>query len=48
MRSDRLVVSMLADQVGPGAFAVRPIFELIEAYVVSADRLSGDDTKIPS
>jgi transposase len=42
-----LSVSTLADQVGAGAFAVRPIFELIEAYVLSADRLHGDDTKIP-
>jgi transposase len=42
-----LAVSTLADQVGAGAFAVRPIFELIEAYVLSADRLHGDDTKIP-
>ncbi|MDA9536895.1 hypothetical protein ACM41_11535, partial [Bradyrhizobium sp. CCBAU 21362] len=42
-----LSVSTLADQVGAGAFVVRPIFELIEAYVLSADRLHGDDTKIP-
>jgi transposase len=42
-----LSVSTLADQVGAGAFAVRPIFELIEVYVLSADRLHGDDTKIP-
>lgn len=42
-----LSVSTLADQVGAGAFAVRPIFELIEAHVLSADRLHGDDTKIP-
>jgi hypothetical protein len=42
-----LSVSTLADQVGAGAFAVRPIFELVEAYVLSADRLHGDDTKIP-
>ncbi|WBL82746.1 IS66 family transposase [Bradyrhizobium xenonodulans] len=41
-----LSVSTLADQVGAGAFATRPIFELIEAYVLSADRLHGDDTKI--
>lgn len=33
--------------MGAGAFAIRPIFELIEAYVLSADRLHGDDTKIP-
>jgi transposase len=42
-----LSVSTLADQVGAGAFAVRPVFELIEGYVLSADRLHGDDTKIP-
>lgn len=42
-----LSVSTLADQVGAGAFAVRPIFELIEAHALSADRLHGDDTKIP-
>jgi transposase len=41
-----LSVSTLADQVGAGDF-VRPIFELIEAYVLSAERLHGDDTKIP-
>jgi transposase len=38
-------VSTLADQVGAGAFAVRPIFEPID--VLSADRLHSDDTKIP-
>jgi transposase len=42
-----LSVSTLADQIGAGAFAVRPIFELIEAYVLSAERLHGGDTKIP-
>jgi transposase len=42
-----LSVSTLADQVGAGVFAARPIFELIEAYVLTADRLHGDDTKIP-
>ncbi len=42
-----LSVSTLADQVGAGAFAVRPLFELIEAHVLSADRLHGDDTRIP-
>src|SRR5579864_9110717 len=35
-------VSTLADQVGAGAFAVRPIFELIEAHVLAAERLHGD------
>lgn len=38
-----LSVSTLADQVGAGAFAARPIFELIEAYVLSAERLHGDE-----
>lgn len=41
-----LSVSTLADQVGAGGFAVRPIFELIEAYVLTADRLHGDDTAV--
>lgn len=42
-----LSVSTLADQVGAGAFAVRPLFDLIEAHVLAADRLHGDDTEIP-
>jgi transposase len=42
-----LSVSTLADQVGAGVFAARPIFELIEAHVLAADRLHGDDTRIP-
>jgi transposase len=42
-----LSVSTLADQVGAGVFAARPLFELIEAHVLAADRLHGDDTRIP-
>lgn len=42
-----LSVSTLADQVGAAAFAVRPLYELIEAHVLAAERLHGDDTKIP-
>jgi transposase len=38
-----LSVSTLADQVGAGVFAARPMFELIEAHVLAADRLHGDD-----
>jgi transposase len=42
-----LSVSTLADQVGAGVFVARPIFDLIEAYVLAAERLHGDDTEIP-
>jgi transposase len=42
-----LSVSTLADQVGAGAFAVMPLFRLIEAHVLAAERLHGDDTKVP-
>jgi transposase len=42
-----LSLSTLADQVGACAFALRPLFELVEAHVMSAGRLHGDDTIIP-
>jgi transposase len=42
-----LSVSTLADQVGAGVFAVMPLFQLIEAHVLAAERLHGDDTKVP-
>lgn len=42
-----LAVSTLADQVGAGVFALRPLFDLIAAHVLAADRLHGDDTEIP-
>lgn len=42
-----LPVSTLADQVGHGTFALKPVFDLIEAHVLAAERLHGDDTTIP-
>ncbi len=42
-----LSVSTLADQVGAAAFALKPIYKLIEAHVLAATRLHGDDTTVP-
>ena len=42
-----LPVSTLADQVGHGTFALKPVFDLIEAHVLAAARLHGDDTTVP-
>jgi transposase len=42
-----LSVSTLADQVGAAAFALMPIYKLIEAHVLTATRLHGDDTTVP-
>jgi len=42
-----LSVSTLADQVGAAAFALTPLHELIEAHVMAAERLHGDDTTVP-
>lgn len=42
-----LSVSTLADQVGAAAFALMPIYKLIEAHVLAATRLHGDDTTVP-
>lgn len=42
-----LSVSTLADQVGACAFALRPLHALIEAHVMGAERLHGDDTTVP-
>lgn len=39
-------VTTLADQVGHGCFAVKPLFHLIEKHVFAAERLHGDDTTI--
>ncbi len=39
-----LSLSTLADQVGACAAALKPIHSLIEAYVLAAERLHGDDT----
>jgi transposase len=42
-----LSTSTLADQVGAAAFALAPFYRLIEAHVLSAQRLHGDDTTVP-
>jgi transposase len=42
-----LSVSTLADQVGACAKALTPLFERIEAHVLAAGRLHGDDTTVP-
>jgi len=42
-----LSLSTLADQVGAGASALLPIFRRIEAHVLAAERLHGDDTVVP-
>jgi transposase len=42
-----LSLSTLADQVGACAAALQPLYRLIEAHVLAAQRLHGDDTTIP-
>jgi hypothetical protein len=42
-----LSVSTLADQVGAGVFAAMPLYWLIEAHVLCAERLHGNDTTVP-
>jgi transposase len=42
-----LSVSTLADQVGACTSALAPLYALIEAHVLTAERLHGDDTTIP-
>jgi transposase len=42
-----LSVSTLADQVGACALVLQPLHELIEAHVLGAERLHGDDTTVP-
>ena len=42
-----LSVSTLADQVGACAAALQPLHRLIEAHVLAAERLHGDDTTVP-
>ncbi len=42
-----LSLSTLADQVGACAAVLRPLHALIEAHVLSAERLHGDDTTVP-
>jgi len=42
-----LGVSTLADQVGACTSVLQPLCELIEAHVLGAERLHGDDTTVP-
>ncbi len=42
-----LSVSTLADQVGACTAALRPVYALIEAHVLAAERLHADDTTVP-
>jgi transposase len=42
-----LSTSTLADQVGAASFALMPLYRLIEAHVLAAGRLHGDDTTVP-
>jgi transposase len=42
-----LSLSTLADQVGAATFALMPLCRLIEAHVLAAERLHGDDTTVP-
>ena len=40
-------LSTLADQVGGCTAVLTPLFKRIEAHVLSAERLHGDDTRVP-
>ncbi|MEQ1711374.1 MAG: IS66 family transposase [Hyphomicrobium sp.] len=40
-------VSTLADQVGAGCAALGPLLRRVEAHVLAAERLHGDDTTVP-
>src|ERR1043166_5393595 len=42
-----LSLSTLADQVGAATAALMPLYRLIEAHVLAAERLHGDDTTVP-
>src|SRR5215203_2393686 len=42
-----LSLSTLADQVGGCAALLRPLYELIKAHVLAAERVHGDDTTVP-
>jgi transposase len=42
-----LSVSTLADQVGACTLALQPLWALIEAHVLAAERLHGDETTVP-
>lgn len=40
-------LSTLADQVGAGCAVLEPILKRVEAHVLAAERLHGDDTTVP-
>jgi transposase len=40
-------LSTMADAVGSGCKALEPVLRLVEAYVMAAERLHGDDTTVP-
>ena len=40
-------LSTMADAVGSGCTALDPVLKLIEAHVMAAERLHGDDTTVP-
>jgi transposase len=42
-----LSVSTLADQVGACTTILQPLYRLIEAHILAAERLHGDDTTVP-
>jgi transposase len=42
-----LSLSTLADQVGACAVALQPLFDRLQAHVMAAERLHGDDTTVP-
>jgi transposase len=42
-----LSVSTLADQIGAACHALMPIYRMIEAHVLAAERIHGDDTTVP-
>jgi len=42
-----LSVSTLADQNGVACHALMPIYRMIEAHVLAAEHLHGDDTTVP-
>jgi transposase len=42
-----LALSTLADQVGAGCAVLAPLLKRIEAHVLAAERLHGDDTTVP-
>jgi transposase len=42
-----LSLSTLADQVGVACVALQPLLDRLEAHVFAAERLHGDDTRVP-